>query len=138
MAKIDESISKDAIKAEYFDLSENLRHWGNLRFHSLTVFIAVMGGLFALLSQSGLIISSIMLIVLKFMGVVIVIIFWIMDERIFLYWSSGIERIRLLEKELDFRQFSNFPHRGFITSRNAVRLLFMVFCVFWIFFIFDL
>jgi hypothetical protein len=39
-------------KDEYLDVSENVRHWQNLRLAQLTVFIIVTGALIAAIFQA--------------------------------------------------------------------------------------
>lgn len=40
-----ETMSKDEARAEYLDVSANLRHWNTLRFAELTIYIAIMSGM---------------------------------------------------------------------------------------------
>ncbi len=125
-------MSKGDPKDEYLDVSENIRHWENMRFAQLTVFIATMACLAGAIFQAIGSLTDMARIFLKVAGVLIVIIFWAMDERVVQYWKSYRRRATALEKELDFQQHSTAPPRRFITSRNAVRLFFMLLLVFWI------
>jgi len=120
-------------KDEYRDVGENIRHWQNMRFTSMTVFIAVMAGLLAALFQWSANLTSVARISVRIAGVLAVLVFWVQDERIVQYWQHFLARARALEKELGFQQYSSTPPRNrILTSGNAIRFLYFMFFVFWI------
>jgi hypothetical protein len=119
-------------KDEYLDVSENIRHWANIRQQQWTVFIAIIAALIALLFQPSATLTSLARFAMKVAGMLIVIIFWVMDERVMKYWDSCRHRACVLEKELEFQQYLTTPSRGIITSKNAVRLLYFLVLVFWL------
>jgi len=127
----EKTVSLENNKVEYVDIGYNQRHWGNLRFHSLTVFIATTGGLFAISFQSSQL-SNQMQLVLKIGAILITCVFWMLDERIFKYWINCVNRAAELDKLLGFQQWTNRPSRKGINSRFAIRLLFFIFLVFWV------
>jgi hypothetical protein len=76
---------------------------------------------------------------LQLAGILIVIVFWVSDERAGKYWLNCVQRAETLEKELGFEQYSPPTQAGlFASSRgaivtvgNALRLLFTVLFLFW-------
>jgi hypothetical protein len=120
-------------KDEYHEVGENIRHWQNMRFTSMTVFMGVMAGLLAANFQWGKNLTDAARISVKLLGLLAVMTFWVQDERIVQYWQSFVARAKVLEKELKFKQYSLTPQRNVIlTSGNAIRLLFLMFTIFWI------
>jgi membrane associated rhomboid family serine protease len=78
---------------EYREVGENIRHWQSMRFISMTVFIGIMAGLLAALFQWTGTTPSLGRVFLRIVGVVVVVIaFWIMDERIVWYWQCFLYR----------------------------------------------
>ena len=126
-------MTKGEIKDEYLDIGKNIRHWQQMRFTAMTVFIAVTAGLLAASFHWKSNLTTVASISIRLMGILSVIIFWIQDERIMQYWESYVARAKLIEKELEFQQYSTTPPRNkLITSENAIRLLYSTFFVFWI------
>jgi hypothetical protein len=125
-------MTKGDHKDEYREVSENIRHWQQLRFIAMTVFMAVSAGLMSASFQWKTNLTLITSISIRIMGVLSVIIFWIQDERIVQYWLHYSARAKDLEKDLKFKQYSTTPPRNrIITSGNAMRLLYIMFFVFW-------
>ena len=125
---------KGDLRDEYLDASENVRHWSSLRFAQLTVFIAITAGLFAALFQSQTVPQDPIRLIMEIAGLLITAIFWIMEERTMNYWRTFIDRAAKLEAELGYHQYSSArrPGEGYITSANAIRLLFLLLGFFWI------
>jgi hypothetical protein len=115
---------------EYVEVGENIRHWQNMRFVSMTVFMAIMGALAAGLFQFTEA-PPMGRIALRAAGLLIAICFWIMDERIVTYWKAFVARAQWLDERLGFQQYRRMPARGVITSGNAVRALYLMFVLFW-------
>jgi hypothetical protein len=134
-------MSNSDLKDEYLDVSENIRHWQNLRLAQLTVFIIVTGALIAAIFQGQTPPPALVQLMLQVAGVIIVLVFWVSDERSVKYWLNFVKRAETLEKELGFDQYSPPPEAGLFTSSigskatftvsNAIRLLFIVLFVFW-------
>ncbi|CAD6491833.1 MAG: hypothetical protein ANIMEMIM_00227 [Candidatus Argoarchaeum ethanivorans] len=73
-------------KDEYKDISANMCQYGNMRFAQLTLFIAMTAGLLTALFTSNPPLSSLVRFVLKVGGLIITVVFWIMEERATDYW----------------------------------------------------
>ncbi len=124
--------SREEIKEEYLDASTNVRHWSNLRFAQLTVYIAVSGGLTAILFNSAFILAEPFRLIIASAGVITTIVFWITEERTMAYWRNFIERAAALEPALGYRQYSTRPPGKLISSANAIRVLFVLLFIFWV------
>ena len=119
-------------KDEYMDVSANMRQYGNMRFAQLTLFIAVIAGLLVILFESDPPLDSSVRYVLKFGGLIITIVFWIMEERATSYWDHYRNRAVELEKQLGYKQYSTRPTRGFFSATNAVRVLYSFMFLLWV------
>ena len=131
----DEMVESDP-KVEYLDVSNNLRHWNTLRFAELTIYIAIIGAMmnvvFGKPAPLPITISSLV----KIAGVLVSILFLILQERTMAYWYKFVERAAELEEVLGFEQYKRRPKARVITGRSAVRLFFLVIILFWVISIF--
>jgi len=55
-----------------------------------------------------------------------------MEERACDYWHRFVGRAVDIEKELDFKQYTNRPTRRIFTATNAARLLYFLILLFWL------
>ena len=116
---------------EYKDASANMRHYSNLRFAQLTIFVAVTGGLIAILIKDKGIGEAPAKLMIKVMGIFMVFVFWIMEERIIRYWETHRRRAEELEDQLRYLQYKTRPKGKLIRGRTAARLLFGGIIIFW-------
>ncbi len=120
-------------KDEYIDASNNARQFQTLRFAELTIYMALTGALVAVtFSKIAAPVDPLATVALKVAGILITLLFWILQERTMLYWRHFVKRAAELEPELGFRQYSTRPSEGWVTSQNAIRALFVVLTVFWL------
>jgi len=119
-------------KDEYMDVSANMRQYGNMRFALLTLFNAVIIGLLAILFKSDPPLESSGKYLLKFSGLIITILFWIMEERANSYWDHYRNRAVELEKQLGYKQYSTRPTRGSFSATNAVRGFYSFIFLLWV------
>lgn len=123
----------DKEKLELTELGLNIRHWENLRWVAMTVFIAIMGGIAAaILGAGGIQIPKHLNIFTKIAGLLFVVIFWIQDERIVAYWRTFRARAIIVESTIGIAVFSSNPKRGVFSAGTAVRILYISFLVAWI------
>ena len=117
---------------EYRDASANMRHYSNLRFAQLTIFFAVTGGLILGVTQGS---ESLDRDALRFAGLVVVLAFWVLEQRILNYWEVHRRRAKELEPPLGFKQYSYREKHNIldhlISGRWATRVLFAGAIVFW-------
>lgn len=118
-------------KDEYLDVSENMRHYGNMRFAQLTLFAGITAGLLSIM-VAGSPPSGSLKVTIPLGGLVVTFAFWIIEERAALFFHSYRRRSVELEQLLGYRQHTNRPEGKLVTAANAVRLLFLGTAVFWL------
>jgi len=94
-------------KDEYIELNANLRHYGNIRFAQLTVFLAITAGLVTCVFTFNL--SEPAKLLFKIGGVIISVLFWIVDISDMYLWTKFIRRAAELEGSLNYKQYSGLP-----------------------------
>lgn len=129
--------SDDFKRAEYLDVSENMRHYGNMRFAQLTLFIAITAAQLSVLFNSDIPKPSLLIChFIEYGGLIVTVVFFIMEERAVSYWDNYRIRGVELEKDLSYQQFTRQPKRKIWTATNAVRILFVFIFLFWVIVIF--
>ena len=122
------------IMQEYIDISNNLRHYGTLQFAHLTLYTAVMGGLIHLLTSGNANIQPQIVLILKIIGYILSVLFFIIAERIILDWQTFLDCARVMEKKhFGFGQYSIRPNYVifFFRNRFAVRWIHVFIILFW-------
>jgi hypothetical protein len=118
-------------KDEYLDICETIRHFGNIRFAQMTLFLAITAGMLTVVFQNETI-SLLASMSLKIGGMIIALLFWTMDARAMTYWHHFRERAIVLEETLGFQQWSHSPATKFISTTNAIQILYSVVIIFWV------
>lgn len=116
---------------EYEDISNNLRHYGNLQFTQLTVFVVINLAMINLMF-GGTNTSHLPRIILEVMGLSLSTLFFVMNNRVTAHWSTYSKRAMELEKILGYRQYTNRPPSGKFSNRNAVSGVYMLLASLWI------
>lgn len=127
-------MANDPTVVEYKDLSDNMRHYGNMRFAQLTIFVAITGGLLAVISNEKSALLPIHKTILKVVGLCIAVTFWIMEERAADYWHHFRKRAEMLEESLGYEQYRGRPEKRLLTATNATRTIFVGIIVLWLIF----
>ena len=117
---------------EYKDVSDNMRHYANMRFAQLSLYFALSAGLIATVFGSSPPLADSLRFVLKLVGVVGSSAFGVMDDRAADYWHQLRRRAVIIEGELGFEQHTNRPRRRVLTATNAVRMMIWGSAVLWI------
>jgi len=125
-------MAEGSARDEYGHASENIRHYQNTRFSLLTVFIAISAGLLTVLSATSATSPGYFPLILKVAGLLITLLFWLLQERTMLYWYHFVRRAAELESKLGYKLYSSRPEAGLLTSNNALRLFFIIIAIFWI------
>jgi membrane associated rhomboid family serine protease len=125
-------MAESDLKDEYLDASDNIRHWNTLRFAELTIYIALMGALLNAIIGKSPPLPPLVSVPAKIAGLLVTILFFVLQERTMLYWYSFIARAAELEEELGYRQYRSRPPAGIVTGRNAMRLFFLIMALFWV------
>lgn len=117
---------------EYKDVSNNIRYYGSMRFVLLTLFGTLSAAIIATLFLGTITPQAPAKVILKVLGLVLVLVFGLMDQRASEYWSALWIRAVELEAKLNYSQYKARPHRRIMSITNATRLLYLTMLVFWI------
>jgi hypothetical protein len=102
-----------------------MRHYSLLRFAQLTIFLAASGVLLVTVFPEER-------PVVKLAGLLVTLTFWLLEERVALYWKGYYLRALKLEEVLGYRQHTDRPRSAFLKGRVATRLLFGSALFFWL------
>jgi hypothetical protein len=111
------------LREEYLDVSNNMRHYANMRFAQLTLYFAFTAALVSAVFTANPPLGVGVRSALKASGVITAVVFAVMDHRACSYWHAHRRRAIELEKELGYRQYSRQSRGLFFTATNATRLL---------------
>ena len=106
---------------EYKDLSNNMRHYANMRFAQLTLYFALTAGLVTVLFTVSPPLSDNLRLVLKIVGVLASAAFGVMEERAADYWHRFCHRVVDIEKLLGYKQYTDRPTAKVFSATNAAR-----------------
>jgi len=122
------------LQVEYQDVSENLRHYSNMRFAQMTLFLAITAGLGSVIIHDLKTPSQWLRTIGGVGGAVAAVIFWVLEERAADYWHHFRRRAVQLEKILGYAQYRERPARSYVTATNAVRVFYAIILLFWVWF----
>jgi hypothetical protein len=125
-------MDNEHLRVEYLDASNNIRHFQTVRFAQLTIIMAITAGLLNVLYIKPESLTIFTSASIKSAGLLISLLYWVLQERTMRYWNHFVKRAADLEKELGFGQYSQRPRAGLITSANAIRLFFLLLTLFWV------
>jgi hypothetical protein len=131
IAMVGKVVEGDPYK-EYEDISNNLRHYGNLQFSQLTVFILMNAAIINVVFGDNSSSSETTENALKLIGLTLCILFIIMTNRITAHGSAYSKRAVELEKRLGYKQYTNRPSSRILSNRNAVLGVYLLAIVLWI------
>ncbi|MGB5101204.1 MAG: hypothetical protein WBN94_11485 [Methanothrix sp.] len=115
---------------EYEDVSNNLRHYGNLQFSQLTVFVVINIAMINLAFGDTKSTQSLK-VALAIIGLSLSILFLVMTTRITAHWSTYSKRAIELEKVLGYKQYTNRPQSKLFSNRNAVAGVYLLLAALW-------
>lgn len=124
--------------AVYKDISENLRHYGNMRFAQLTLFFIITGGLFTAAFNERFEISSYGELFIYVAGIISTLVIWIMETSSTNYWCHYKEQAKNIEISLGISQYNNNKSPWYLSATYAVALLFFSVFIFWAFLLFKI
>ena len=123
---------ENGVIEEYKEVSSNMRTYINMRFAQLTLFIAITGVLIKVLFVNDVSTSYPFQVTLKIAGLIVGIVFFIMEESATDFFHHYRKRAIELDDLLGFKQYVTRPERKLLTATNGVRILFIVNIAFWI------
>ena len=100
---------------EYKEVGTNLRHYGNMRFAQLTLFVAISGGLLAAILPKILVCHFVKKSLLSFWFIVCSRIF-VIEKSAIQWWNRYYDRAKALENILGMRQYSCIDRLGLLTQ----------------------
>jgi len=118
---------------EWKEIRETLRYFGNKRFAQLTVFIAATGFMInAFLKQT----EPLSLTVLRIMGLILSILFLIMEMSSVRYWKAFVKRGEEIEGQLNNLHLMKYRpkptgFRKLLTGTYATYMLYAIGFLFW-------
>ncbi len=121
---------------EYKELMELLRHYGNVRFATLTLFSAVVAGLLAISYGSSTNVPKTIKLFLEVGGLIATIVFWIMEVVAALIGRHCMRRAAELEGHLGFRILSTMrgaPRFHWLPTTYVVSVLYLASLGFWVY-----
>jgi hypothetical protein len=125
------TLPPERLEKEYLDLSQNIRHYGNLRFAQLTLFAAITAGLVKVAIENAHEWPVPLRTALYTAGALVAASFWVMEERGADYWHHFRRRADKIEPFLHFGQYSTKKPKV-VSATNAVRFLFIMAILAWV------
>ncbi len=116
---------------EYTEVNNNIRHYSNMRFAQLTIYVAITGVLINFFFNKVDTLKSVTKFCFEIGGIYIAIMFWIMEKSATKKWKAFKARAIELEKELGYKQITNFPSSALFSATNATQMLFLGGILFW-------
>ena len=108
---------------EYRDLSDNMRHYANMRFAQLTLYSALTAGLVTVVFTVDPALDDNLRLGLKIIGAFAAAAFGVMEERAADYWHHFRRRAVEIEKSLDYKQYTDRPAAKWFSATNAARVM---------------
>jgi hypothetical protein len=127
-----ETVSKDYLKDEYLDVSHHLRHYAKARFATLTLFLALVAGLLAVLFGGQTELAPPHKAVLKLGGLLTAFLFLVIARRASRYWQLFKQRAIELEQALGFKPYTQSPRGEGMNATLRVEILYVCIGLFWL------
>jgi membrane associated rhomboid family serine protease len=127
---------------EYLDASNNMRHYGNMRFALLTLFSALTAGVITVLFKDGNPVSGLYTTALKLIGFVVTVAFFIMELRATEMFNHYCTRAKELDQMLGSTQHITRPDAGLLgvrilSAQYATNVLYISVAAFWLYALFN-
>jgi membrane associated rhomboid family serine protease len=126
--------SQDSLRHEYAEVLQSYRHHSNLRFAAFSIFIAMMAGISLVAfgrGQFGQHASAIA----RVAGVLVVVMFWLYEERLSSLVQYFIGAAVKLERALGYTLWAERPAgKGHLPKRAVImRAFYFVLALLWIY-----
>jgi hypothetical protein len=118
---------------EYKHLGEDLRHYGILRLARLTLLLGTTGAMITALATDTVRANAILFALLKVGGLVIALVFAVMDYRSGAHWLRLQQRSNVLAQALGFEPRSIATAWNLLATTGASRALHLFLVLGWIF-----
>jgi len=138
MSEQQQGRSEESLRHEYAEVTQNVRHYGNLRFAVLSIFFAVMAGVgFVAFGEGQFDVHAAK--VARVGGIFVAAVFWLWEERISQNFAHYTRVAVELEHHLGYAQYTTRPPRSRIVLEGNVaipRLFFFLLALLWLYAIF--
>ena len=126
--------SLDSLRHEYTEVAQNARHYSNLRFVILSIFFAVMAGVGIVAFGKGQF-DQHAAVVARFAGFLVIVIFWMLEERAYLFYVHCCTVAAELERSLGYTQYTTSPApRPYLPKAIVVqRVFFFLLTLLWLY-----
>lgn len=126
--------SEESLRHEYAEVLQNYRHHSNLRFGAFSIFIAIMAGVSLVAFGRGQFGQSASAIA-RIAGVLVILIFWLYEERLTTLVQYLIGKAVELERPLGYTLFAERPiGKGHLPNRAIImRTFFSVLALLWLY-----
>jgi len=116
----------------YKEANTLARHYSNLRFANLTVFLAITFGLLTVVSSKDAL--NWLKLGSTITGVIVAILFFTTESGINAYINHFQATAKKIEGQLDFEMWQTLlPQKSFVKATTAMRILYAVVLLFWLF-----
>ena len=134
MSEQQQGRSEESLRHEYTEVVQNVRHYRNLRFVIVSLLFAVMAGV-GIVSFSKGQFDRHAAIVARVAGILVIFIFWQLEEGAFRFYDHCTKIAAELERLLGYRQYSSRPvSRSFLPRRYVVqRVFYLLLTLLWLY-----
>lgn len=134
MSEQQQERSQESLRHEYAEVTQNVRHYSNLRFAIFTIFFAVMAGVGIVAFGEGQF-DAHAAVVARIAGFAVIMIFWMYEERTSLRLKHFAKVAVELERSLGYTQFTTIPAPGrYLPDEKAVtRVFFLIITLLWLY-----
>jgi hypothetical protein len=143
--KTNSNQTTELLLAEYIEAGEYLRHYANLQFAVLTVYLAINAGLIVFIFGTEVSLPSEALVlrfpsitlreIAKMGGLLASYIFWSIEDRSLSFNAHMHRRAVELENKLEFNLYRKGPRprKPFLGASLAMRILYLLITAFWVY-----
>ena len=126
--------SQESLRHEYTEVVQNVRHYSSLRLVIFSILFAVMAGVGIVAFGKGQF-DQHAAIVARLAGILVIFIFWQLEERAFRFNDHCTKIAAELERLLGYRQYSSRPvSRSFLPRRYIVqRVFYLLLTMMWLY-----
>ena len=134
MSEQQQGRSEESLRHEYTEVVQNVRHYRNLRFVIVSLLFAVMAGVGIVAFSKGQF-DRHAAIVARVAGILVIFIFWQLEEGAFRFYDHCTKIAAELERLLGYRQYSSRPvSRSFLPRRYVVqRVFYLLLTLLWLY-----
>ncbi len=126
--------SEESLRHEYTEVVQNVRHYSNLRLVIFSILFAVIAGVGIVAFGKGQF-DQHAAIVARLAGILVIFIFWQLEEGAFRFYDHCTKIAAELERLLGYRQYSSRPvSRSFLPRRYVVqRVFYLLLTMMWLY-----